>query len=461
MANFTFNNNQTTNGSNGMEYSIQQPYTMTWTFGIQRKLGESRALEVRYNGNRTLKQWISMNVNEVNIFENGFLQEFTNAQKNLAINGGSSFANLNPAGGTVPLPILTAAFTGSKEGAQTNSNFRSGTFITQLNTGAAGSMANTLTTVGSSPFFCNMVGASFTPCAKNAGYTGVGAGYPINFFQANPYATGIPSTMMTDAGWSNYNSMQIDFRQRYWHGLQFDANYTWSHTIGVSTPNDWTGAYYAYTLRDMKESYGPSLFDARHAFNFSGTMDLPFGHGKKWANQSSGLDKIVGGWTVGTITTFRTGYPFRMLGGYSTFNNIADGGVVLSGLTAKELQNAIGVYKSGGTFVELIDPKYRTAGVGANTNYIKANTTPGIFSPTIWLYGPHGFYCDLSLTKDTAITERLRFNLQAQFLNAFNHPVFGTGTNPIGGNTRASGWATTTGASNNPRAIEIRAKISF
>jgi hypothetical protein len=460
-ANFTFNNGQFSNGSNGMKQDIQQPYTMSWTFGIQRRLGQSRALEIRYMGNRTLKQWISQNLNEVNVFENGFLQEFKNAQKNLAINGGSSFANLNPAAGTVPVPIITAAFTGSRDGSQTNANFKGGTFITQLNTGAAGSMANTLTTLGSAPYFCNLVGASFSPCATNAGYTGAGAGYPINFFQANPYASGIPSLMMTDAGWSTYNSMQLDFRQRFWHGLAFDANYTWSHTLGVSTPNDWTGAYNGYTMRDMDMSYGPTLYDARHAFNLSGTADLPFGIGKKWANSSHALDKVIGGWQVGTITTFRTGYPFRLLGGYSTFNNIGDGGVALNGVTRDQLQSAVGVYKTGGTFVQLIDPKFRTAGVGANTNYMTANTVPGTFAPTMWLYGPHGFYCDISLSKETRITERLKFTLQAQFLNAFNHPVFGTGTIPIGANIRSSSWATATSASNAPRAIEIRANFAF
>ena len=465
-ANFTFNNGQFNNGSNGMKHDIQQPYTMSWTIGIQRKLGQSRALEIRYNGNRTLKQWISQDLNEVNVFENGFLQEFKNAQKNLAINGGSSFANLNPAAGTVPVPILTAAFTGNKDGSQTNNQFRSGTFITQLNTGAAGAMASALTRLGGAPYFCNLVGASFGPCATNAGYTGAGAGYPINFFQANPYASGIPSLVMTDAGWSTYHSLQVDLRQRYWHGLAFDANYTWSHTLGVSTPNDWTGAYFAYSLRDMRESYGPTLFDARHVVNLSGTVDLPFGLGKKWANSSHALDKAVGGWTVGTITTFRTGYPFRVLGGYSTFNNIADGGVVLNGVTRDQLQNAVGVYKTGVNYVQLIDPKYRTAGVGANTSYVKANTIPGYFSGVNWLYGPHAFFCDISLTKQTAITEKVKFTLQAQFLNAFNHPVFGAGTNPIGANVRSSGWATVTGQTtgaqgSNPRQIEIRANFSF
>jgi hypothetical protein len=268
--------------------------------------------------------------------------------------------------------------------------------------------------------------------------------------------------MMTDAGWSNYHSMQVDFRQRFWHGLQFDANYTWSHTLGVSTPNDWTGSYYAYSLRNLKQSYGPTRFDLRHVVNLSGTADLPFGRGRRWLNQDGPLNKVFGGWTVGTITTYRTGFPFRLLGGYNTFNNIGDGGVVLSGVTAEQLQDAVGVYKSPSqNFVELIDPKYRTAGVGANRSFINANTAPGTFAPSIWLHGPGGFECDLSLTKETAITERARVTFQAQFLNAFNHPIFGVAALPVSANVRSSGWATTTGQSNGPRVIEFRMKISF
>lgn len=460
----------------GFKYNIGQPYTMSWTFGIQRKLGESRAIEIRYNANRTRNQWIAIDLNEINVFENGFLDEFIHAQNNLLINGGTSFANLNPAAGTLPLPILTTAFTGSSTGSQTNSNFSSGTFITYLNTGQVGSFAQLLARGSSSAaggrYYCNLVGVAFTPCVTNTAYAGgpdgPGGGYPINFFLANPYAIrgtgdGLGSSLMTDMGYSNYHSLQVDFRQRFWHGIQLNANYTWSHTLGVSTPDDWTAGYYAYTARDkLRHSYGPTRFDIRHVFNLSGTFDLPFGRGRKWANHSGILDKFIGGWTAGSIISYRTGLPFRVLGGYMTFNNFADGGVVLHGVTRDELQSAIGVYKTAGqAYIELINPKYRTAGVGANTSFITANTTPGEFAPPLWLYGPHGFFTDLSITKEIPITERWRFTFQTQFLNAFNHPVFGQGVNPIGGNVRASGWATTTAASNAPRVIEFRANITF
>jgi hypothetical protein len=471
---FTFNNGQFNNGINGFGRGIGQPYTFSWTVGIQRKLGVSRALEVRYSANSTKNQWISYNLNEVNIFENGFLQEFIDAQSNLAINGGTSFANLNPAGGTVPLPIMEAAFTGLGNSV----GFGSNQFITFLSTGAAGAFANVLSgATGSQPYFCNLVGPSFTPCVTNLNpsFAGAGAGYPINFFQANPFGARIPVTMMNDDGYSNYNSLQVDFRQQLWHGLQFDANYTWSHTLGVSTPNDWTGSFTQFTLRDLKHSYGPTLFDLRHVAHVSATYDLPFGKGQRWATSSGWLDKIVGGWNIGTIVTYQTGFPFRVNGGYQTFNNLADGGINLNGISRQQLQNAVGVYRFPGTpRVSLINPQYLNTSVnasgvtvftGANPAFLTPNTTPGQFNPPVYIYGPHGFFNDISISKSFPITERWRFSIQTLFINAFNHPVFGQGQTPVGGNILGNNWATTTGATNNTdgfgRQIEIRLNISF
>src|ERR1039457_2548005 len=130
---------------------------------------------------------------------------------------------------------------------------------------------------GTVPYFCNLVGVSFSPCANNvtAGtFNAAGAGYPINYFQANPYSQGIGSSYTVAEGYSNYNALQVDFRQRAWHGLQFDANYTWSHTLGVATQNNWQGQGAVFTLRNMRLSYGPTLYDLRHVVHINGTYDL-------------------------------------------------------------------------------------------------------------------------------------------------------------------------------------------
>lgn len=464
-------------GVNGMKSNIRQPYTQSWNLGIQRKIGSGGVLELRYNGNRTLHQWISVNLNEVNVLENGFLQDFQNAQKNLAINGGSSFGNINPGAGTVPVPIMTAAFTGSTAGSQTDPNFSNGGFITNLQNGQVGSMAQTLSGVG---YLCNLVGASFAPCSNNLGFAGPSAGFPINFFQANPFAVGPSPTgsgntvgYMTDAGYSNYNGLQVDFRERAWHGITTDANYTWSHTLGVSTPNDWTGAYPSFTLRNLRESYGPTLYDLRHVVHVNATVDLPFGKGRAFLNQGGVVDKVLGGWNIGTITTYQTGYPFRILGGNRTFNNIADGGVTLNGLTLQQLQNAVGVYPVGNnsSTVAIINPNLLRAPTGgADLSKITPNTTPGTIAPPLYLHGPHGFYDDIAITKDFPITERWHFTFQTEMLNAFNHPVFGQNTTPVSSSVKSGGWGALSGGANDlhagniygfNRQIEFRANITF
>jgi hypothetical protein len=414
-----------------------------------------------------------LNLNEVNVFENGFLQDFQNAQKNLAINGGTSFGNINPGAGTVPVPIITAAFTGSTTGSQTDPHFGNTAFITNLNNGQVGTFANSISGLGSdAPYLCNMVGAGFAPCATNLGYTGAGAGFPINFFQANPYAAGNSVGYMTDAGYSNYNGLQVDFRERAWHGITTDANYTWSHTLGVSTPNDWTGAYPSFTLRNLRQSYGPTLYDLRHVVHLNATVDLPFGRGRAFLNQGGIVDKVFGGWNIGTILTWQSGYPFRILGGNQTFNNIADGGVDLNGLTLQQLQGAVGVYPVGNNSsrVAIINPNLlRAATGGANLSKITPNTTPGTIAAPLYLYGPHGFYDDIAITKDFPITERWHFTFQTEMLNAFNHPVFGQSTNPVTSSVKSSSWGTVSGA-NDLRAggiggfgrqIEFRGNITF
>jgi hypothetical protein len=447
-------------GANGIDPHIQQPYTESWNLGIQRQLGESRALEIRYVGNRTLRQWMYEDINEVNIFQSGQYGVLTNvkaAMANLAVNNASgnpaykgSFANHNLPG-QQPMPLFDAAFAGEVAGADgAFADYTDANLSTMVSTGQAGSIAGRLdNNNGTAPYFCNLVGSAFGPCTNSlngVNYSGgAGAGLPSNFFQANPYTAGNSALNLVAEGYSNYNGLQVDFRQRQWHGLQFDANYTWSHTLGLTTPNNWQGQTYTFTLRNMRLGYGPSLFDIRHSLNINGTFDLPLGRGKAFLNRGGALNKIVGGWTFGSIFNFQTGTPFLLGGGSgtgdpttaSTFNNnpnadgLGDGGVVLHGVTASQLQSSVGVYHiPGQANVDFINPKYLAnngTGGGANPTYITPNVTPGTIGQRVWLYGPHFWNDDLSITKHVPITERVVFTFQSEMLNVFNHPNFQPG----------------------------------
>ena len=52
--------------------------------------------------------------------------------------------------------------------------------------------------------------------------------------------------------------------------------------------------------------------------------------------------------------------------------------------------------------------------------------TPGTIGQRVWLYGPHYWNDDMSLTKHFAITERVKFQLRLNAFNVLNHPQFGT-----------------------------------
>jgi hypothetical protein len=495
-ADFTFTGNCTGcgDGVDGIDSHIKQPYTQTWNFGIQRQFGSS-VLEIRYAGNRSIHQWINNNTNEVNIFENGFLAEFKLAQANLnaymaanptcAANGSCSFAN-NGLPGQSPLPIMSAAFIDEPSGGADipKIDYVNGSFVNDLQTGQAGAFASALSSLGTTAYLCNLVGSSFTPCGTNAGYTGgAGAGKPINFFQANPYAAGQQTQYMTAGGYSNYNSLQVDLRQGQWKGLQLDANYTFAHSLGYGVNTNgpggvtcggydgWCAWPDTITLRNPRLAYGPAQYDIRHVFHFTGTYDLPFGKGKAFLNTNSVAARMLGNWTVGTIATFQTGTPQELSSGNLTFNDYGDGGIALNNVTVSQLQSAVGVHRiPGKTYALLLNPKYlqnADGTAGASPSYIAPNITPGTVGRIVYLHGPHAFYNDLSISKAFPIYEAVQFKLQAEATNAWNHPVFGSTSGSFGGaptynqgNVQNYGFATS-GVTNTPRVIEFRANIDF
>lgn len=481
-------------GAAGFDPNIKQPYVQEWNLGVQRQFGHNNVLEVRYMGHRSVHQWINVNTNEVNIFENGFLSEFKNAQTNLAINqthGINSFAN-NGYAGQQALPIFNTAFTGEASGGAGVPFVDygpSGGFYTLIQQGQAGQAAAQLAKpFGSAPYICNLVGSSISNCATQYGFTSPG-NYPLNFFQTNPYAASCngcsTQSYMTAGGYGNYHALLVDFRERPWHGMQFDVNYTWSHTLGLQPDNQWLGTVPEFTIRNLRLGYGPTLFDLRQVVHASGTYDLPFGNGKAFLNHTGVINQIVGGWTLGTIFTYETGFPFQVTGGNNTFNDYGDGGLVFNGITRSQLQSDVGVYtpppicgpsqNQPCAFKWVFKPSVLAA---ANPTFtsptncttfligVCQNLVPGTFTGDPWLYGPHLWNDDLSVTKAFPITERVHFIFQGEFLNVFNHPNWANpgmqpfytgGTYSQGNNFGEAGVS----GMNGPRQIEFRARLDF
>ena len=145
---------------------------LNWTLGIQRELWRDAAIEVRYVGNAGRNLWRSYNLNEVNVFENGFLQEFQKraAQSRDQSGGGrrTGFAN-NGLPGQVAAADLRCGLrrdVAVRRRCRPASGFTNGTFITLLQQGQAGRLANTM--AGNAIYLCRMVGSNLAPCSGSA-----------------------------------------------------------------------------------------------------------------------------------------------------------------------------------------------------------------------------------------------------------------------------------------------------
>jgi hypothetical protein len=467
---FTFNNSFLSANPN-----LRTPYVQNWGLGIQRELGHNVALEVRYVGNHAVHLWRAFNLNEVNIFENGFLKEFQNAQNNLTINqanGQSGFAN-NGLPGQSPLPIFGAAFgaLGSQPAVSASQGFNNQTFITLLQQGQAGALANALAgNGGNATYLCRMVGSALPACGTR-GFSAAGA-YPINFFQVNPFAAGRNATLLSDPNGSNYHGLQAQLRWRNYHGLTLTTNYTWSHAIADRYGDLNTDSFNFYSLRNTRLNRGPATFDARHVFQTFFNYDLPFGPGRHFATSNGALSRLVGGWALSPIVRLQTGRVFTLNSGRANVDQY-DSGVVLNGLTLQQLQQLVKVAPNSLHTIYYFDPKLIGSDGRANPALIAAPTAPGQFAQYISLYGPRFWDVDAALSKETPITERVHLTFQAEVLNLFNHPDFLVGTSsflPGNSGTSTGGVVTnildttfgqTTSLATGPRNIQLRMGISF
>jgi hypothetical protein len=406
--------------------NLRSPYVQSWSFGFQRELNKDTVFEARYVGNHSIKLGQTYNLNEVNIFENGFLNEFKDAQSNLAIAlAAGRPANFRNQGlpGQVNLPIFTASF-----GSPTATQFGNATFIQLLQQGQAGGLANQLgNTTANIAFQNNRIAAGLSP----------------NFFIVNPSLLGANSWLASDDGTSNYNALQIELRRRMSNGLLFSANYTWSHSLTNMFGSG--GQIQPRTLRNRDMDRGPSPFDIRHAFKLNYIYELPFGPGHKMNFNGGGnvVSKILEGWQTDGIIRWQSGRVFYLTGGRNTVNQF-DSGVELVGISQNDLQKLVRIRKdpaaaTRGTVFWLpenfILNTLRAFGLAPGTPdgpRLAPPSTPGKFGTFVPLYGPEFFRADLSIVKKTRITETANIEFRVEFLNAFNNTNFLVG-NPFAG----------------------------
>jgi hypothetical protein len=450
--------------------NIQIPYADSWTAGIQRKLTTNMALEVRYVGTRSGDAWTNRDFNEVNILENGFLNEFRRAQANLAANiaagRGSTFAYTGEPG-TTALPILLAHFNAQPTANAGNASLYQGTNWTNA------TFLSFLASQNPNPF--GFASRATTGTASNTALIGnatfrnnaLAAGLAPNFFIANPDLIG-GAFVTVNAHKTKYNALQIELRRRLAQGLQFQTSYVFGNT---------TQTVFNTHRRELfwqRDAGTPG--DLTHQFKANVVYDLPFGQGRRFVSGAGSImERIVGGWQIGITTRVQSG---RL---------IDAGGVRLVGWTADDVQKAFKLrFDDAGKAIymwpqDVIDNTIRAFSVSATsaTGYSGAapegryfapqNTSacivdatadecPGVIRSLI-LTGPLFQQSDLRVSKRTKVVGRVNVEFAAEALNVFNTANFVPVTST---STTLSNWAVTglTGT-NTSRVIQIVSRVNW
>ena len=420
---------------------LEVPYSQTWTAGWQRKLTGNMAIEARYVGTRSLQSWQTYDFNEINIVENGFLNEFRLAQQNLRANvaaglSSQGFRYRGPGTGTVPLPIFLAYFTGRTDvtnpAAYTSSSlFTSSTFV------------NPLATFNPQPF--TAANALDADAARRT--NALRAGLPANFLVANPDYLG-GAELIANGGYTKYNALQLELRKRLSHGFQFQSSYV----FGKANISD------RYSLRTPRKKVLDTGTEGgvTHAFKANWTYELPFGNGRRFGTAvGPWLDRLIGGWSFDGIARVQTG---RLL----DFGNVR-----LVGMSKKDLQKSFKLrFDDAGRVIymlpqDILDNTVKAWNVSATsaTGYSNLGIPEGRYiapangpdcieiaqtsatngfgdcgTNTVVVTGPRQVRFDLSVMKRVPIRGRVSFDFRAEFLNAFNHPWF----TPVSGQVDSS-----------------------
>ena len=280
---------------------------------------------------------------------------------------------------------------------------------------------------------------------------------PADAQTLNPDVTGI--RLLAPISSQHYHAAQFVLEKRFSEGLRFNLSHTWSKNIdfgggsGTECVDSVSGTDYTnYNQWDMGGDKGHSALHVGHNFIASYTYELPFGAGRRWGSQWSGVvNHILGGWSVSGTNSLRTGLPVHL------------------GMTPRQSR-----------CVESQCPERPDLKPGGSNNPVLENWTPErYFDPSNFVVPQLGFFGNVgrntlirpggntwnfSFSKDNRFTENINLEFRAEFFNILNHPNFGT----PGGNvfrTAAGGLDPNVGritsTSTSMRRIQFGLKLTF
>jgi len=257
-----------------------------------------------------------------------------------------------------------------------------------------------------------------------------------------------------NSGASSYSSLQVSLNRQFAHNITGNVNYTWSHCIDngsfASSLEEWgqlvTDGY------NQRYDYSNCIFDLRSNFSANGLYALPFKG-----------NRFVEGWQFGAILGIHTGLPLNI---YNFGTPVPDPPQLGTEWNSRaNYSYAPGcspnhiIDKKTPSFVQWFDPTCYEAQAPGYLGNIKRNSVKG----------PGTVAADVSITKNTKITEALNMQFRVEafnFINHFNPAAQGPNTGTVLGAIGVPGGATgqTTYSQSpvvTPRQIQFAVKFDF
>lgn len=323
---------------------------------------------------------------------------------------------------------------------------------------------------------------------------------PVNF-------SGLPNpnygTLRTweNAVNSDYSGLQLSLKKQVSHGVLFNLNYTWSHSLdngstwhsGGTTSNGAAGGEgYTTDQTDPHLDWGNSIFDIRHRLILNYVINLP---GQRLTGV---LGAIAGGWSYNGIWAFQSGAHWEPYAGsgvgpavlvnaagnpcsatdVNTGNCKNTGGDwnLDNGENDRPQSTAAGLNVSRSTWANGWCPGsnflFQNTGSVCNTGSLNQANLPTLSAPPClgctstmhrnqWV-GPGQWYSDMTLAKNFKLTERVNMKFEWQAFNVFNRANFLLAVNGGGAHNQVSDSAFGQAAGTlNARNMQFGLKFTF
>jgi len=246
---------------------------------------------------------------------------------------------------------------------------------------------------------------------------------------------------------STYHSLQTSLNRRYGNGFTYSLGYTFSKELDnlLGTPrNPFNAAL----------EKAPGAIHHAHVFTGTFVYTLPFGEGRRLNPGNVVARTLISDWTISGIASYSSGAPLSITGSNCTSGNI--------------LGSCFPNYNPSYSGDVRINGNYGDGSVlGASpTTYLAkaAFTTPAAYTAgnvaraaPLGLYAPRTMGLDVSLRREFKIHERVKLAFQTDAFNVTNSVFFGAPA----ANVDSANFGTLTTQANQPRKLQISARLSF